>query len=151
MSSCNCCLSPLPLIVLYSVVSSAHCNVLLVIPSSKSLTDIYITEIDGVVCPPNISETDAGTLVKLAHRQRIASTTIKLILKRCTVHFITFSKNNSANRRWPEAQIIAAIWFGRLRSKSRSPCPEFGQNDVTIYCALRLPSLVDRHRSPGFG
>ena len=37
------------------------------------------TKIDGVVCPPNISETVAGRLMKLAHRQRIASTTIKLI------------------------------------------------------------------------
>ncbi len=40
---------------------------------------IYTTKIDGVVCPPNISETVAGRLLKLAHRQRIASTTIKLI------------------------------------------------------------------------
>ena len=43
---------------------------------------IYTTKIDGVVCPPNISETVAGRLVKLAHRQRIASTTIKLISKK---------------------------------------------------------------------
>ena len=41
--------------------------------------NIYTTKIDGVVCPPNISETVAGRLMKLAHRQRIASTTIKLI------------------------------------------------------------------------
>ena len=40
---------------------------------------IYTTKIDGVVCPPNISETVAGRLMKLANRQRIASTTIKLI------------------------------------------------------------------------
>ena len=56
-------------------------------------------KIDGVVCPPNISETVAGRLMKLAHRQRIASTTIKLIKKNITVHFINFSKNNSTNRR----------------------------------------------------
>ena len=62
---------------------------------------IYTTKIDGVVYPPNISETVAGRLMKLAHRQRIASTTIKLIFKKCTVHFINFSKNNSANRRSP--------------------------------------------------
>ena len=59
---------------------------------------IYTTKIDGVVCPPNISETFAGRLMKLAHRQSIASTTIKLILKKCTVHLSNFSKNNSANR-----------------------------------------------------
>ena len=60
---------------------------------------IYTTKIDGVVCPPNISETVEGRLMKLAHRQRIASTTIKLIPKKCTVDFSNFSKNNSANRR----------------------------------------------------
>ena len=53
---------------------------------------IYTNKIDGVVCPPNISETVAGRLMKLAHRQRIASTTIKLISKKITVHFINFSK-----------------------------------------------------------
>ena len=55
---------------------------------------IYTTKIYGVVCPPNISETVAGRHMKLAHRQRIASTTITLI-KKITLHF---SKNNSANR-----------------------------------------------------
>ena len=42
---------------------------------------IGTTKIDGVVCPPNISETVAGRLMKLAHRPSIASTTIKLISK----------------------------------------------------------------------
>ena len=42
---------------------------------------IYTTKIDGVVFPPNISETVAVRNVKLAHRPRIASTTIKLISK----------------------------------------------------------------------
>ena len=42
---------------------------------------IYTTKIDGVVCPPNISEAVAGRLMKLAHRPRIASTMIKLISK----------------------------------------------------------------------
>ena len=44
-------------------------------------SDIYTTKIDGVVCPPNISETVAVRTVKLAHRPRIASTTIKFISK----------------------------------------------------------------------
>ena len=44
-------------------------------------TAIYTTKIDGVVCPPNISETVAGRLMKLTHRPRIASTMIKLISK----------------------------------------------------------------------
>ena len=42
---------------------------------------IYTTKIDGNVCPPNISETVAVRTVKLAHRPRIASTTIKFISK----------------------------------------------------------------------
>ena len=45
------------------------------------LWHIYATKIDGVVCPPNISETVAGRLMKLAHLPRIASTMIKLISK----------------------------------------------------------------------
>ena len=42
---------------------------------------IYTTKIDGVVCPPNISESVATRIMKLAHRPRIASTMIKLISK----------------------------------------------------------------------
>ena len=42
---------------------------------------IYTTKIDGVVCPPNISETVATRIMKLAHRPRIASTMITLISK----------------------------------------------------------------------
>ena len=53
---------------------------------------IYTTKIDGVVCPPNISETVAGRLIKLAHRQRIASTTIKLISKTITVRLAILVK-----------------------------------------------------------
>ena len=49
--------------------------------SIKSAKLTYTTKIDGVVCPPNISETVAGRLMKLAHRPRIASTMIKLISK----------------------------------------------------------------------
>ena len=42
---------------------------------------LYTTNIDGVVCPPNISEKVAVRTVKLAHRPRIASTTITFISK----------------------------------------------------------------------
>ena len=45
------------------------------------IMDIYTTKIDGIVCPPNISETVAVRTVKLAHRPRIASTTITFISK----------------------------------------------------------------------
>ena len=37
----------------------------------SGIGSIYTTKIDVVVCPPNISETVAGRLIKLAHRQCI--------------------------------------------------------------------------------
>ena len=46
-----------------------------------TIATIYTTKIDGVFCPPNISETVAVRTVKPAHRPRIASTTIKFISK----------------------------------------------------------------------
>ena len=51
-----------------------------VIPWMKWLV-IYTTKIDEFVCPPNISETIAVRIMKLAHGARVASTTIKLISK----------------------------------------------------------------------
>ena len=60
---------------------------------------IYTTKIDGVVCPPNISETVAGKLMKLAHRQCIASTTIKLISTIFLLSILSMLVKNSANRR----------------------------------------------------
>ena len=42
---------------------------------------IYTTKIEEFVCPPNISETVADRIMKLAHSPRIASTMIKLISK----------------------------------------------------------------------
>ena len=61
---------------------------------------IYTTKIDGVVCPPNISETFAVRTLKLAHRPRIASLDNDQIHFKTnfTVYFINFIKNNSANR-----------------------------------------------------
>ena len=47
----------------------------------KKVAAIYNTKIDEFVCPPNISETVAVRIMKLAHRPRIASTMIKLISK----------------------------------------------------------------------
>ena len=43
--------------------------------------DYRTTKIEEFVCPPNISETVAVRIMKLAHRPRIASTAIKLISK----------------------------------------------------------------------
>ena len=52
-----------------------------IIYCSITLDTIYTTKIDEFVCPPNISETVAIRIKKLAHRPRIASPTIKLISK----------------------------------------------------------------------
>ena len=50
---------------------------------------IYTTKIDGFVCPPNISETLAVRIMKLAHRPPIASTMIKLISKPILLSFLS--------------------------------------------------------------
>ena len=73
---------------------------------------IYTTKIEEFVCPPNISETVAVRIMKVAHRPRIAcldndKTHFKTNV---TVHLTNFFfLNHSANRRWPSAQIAAAI------------------------------------------
>ena len=41
------------------------------------------------VCPPNISETVAVRIMKLAHRPRITSTTIKRISKRILLSILS--------------------------------------------------------------
>ena len=55
-------------------------------------TRIYTTKVDEFVCPPNISETVAVRIMKLAHvfnSPRIASTTIKLISKPILLSFLS--------------------------------------------------------------
>ncbi len=49
---------------------------------------IYTTKIDGVVCPPNISETVAVRTVKLAHRPLVSSRFIDASMYRDTCHAI---------------------------------------------------------------
>ena len=62
------------------------------------------------VCPPNISETVAVRITKLARRPRNCLYNDQTHLKtNFTVHFINFIKNNSANRRWLEAHIVAVM------------------------------------------
>ena len=59
----------------------------------------HVGHLDEFVCPPNISKTVAVRIMKLAHRPRIASTTIKLISKPVLLSiFISFSKTSSANQ-----------------------------------------------------
>ena len=62
---------------------------------------IYTTKIGTFVCPPHISETVAVTIMKLAHRPRIASTTKTLISK----------------------QILLSIWSILLRQFKRIGTP----------------------------
>ena len=50
---------------------------------------IYTTKIDTFVCPPNISETVAVRLLKLAHRSRIASTTKEIISKQILLSILS--------------------------------------------------------------
>ena len=50
---------------------------------------IYTTKIDTFVCLPNISETVSVTIMKLAHRTRIDSTTITLISKSILLSFLS--------------------------------------------------------------
>ena len=115
----------------------------------SSVSPIYTTKIDGGVCPPNISETVAGRTMKLAHRPRIASTMIKLNF---TAHFINFSKKTIKRIvADPKRKLSPPFDSADSVPSFGHPAPGFGQNAVAIYCALRLISLGDRDRSPGFG
>ena len=62
-------------------------------PNSRGFKEIKDTwepcQIDELVCPPNICETVAVRIMKLAHRPRIASTTIKLISKSILLAFLS--------------------------------------------------------------
>ena len=116
-------------------------------------TYIYIdtTKIDGVACPPNISETVAGRLMKLAHCPRIASTMIKLMSKPILLLILlilvkTIQRIVADPKRKLSPPFVSADSVPSL-SHPDPPYPGFGQNAVAIYCALRLFSLGDRDRS----
>ena len=80
---------------------------------------IYTTKIDEFVCPPNISETVAVRIMKLAHRPRIASATIKLISKPILLSILS---------------ILLKTTFGQ---KCKSSTPSVGFRFVDIFV---LPS-----------
>ena len=63
------------------ILTTTHTHACMHADKMHTLVLIYITKIDEFVCPPNIIETVAVKIMKLAHRPRIASTTIKLISK----------------------------------------------------------------------
>ena len=72
-------------VVISSFTSRSPAHTDTVIPST-----IYTTKIGEFVCPPNISEAVAVRITKLAHRPRIASTTIKLISKPILLSILLF-------------------------------------------------------------
>ena len=75
---------------------------------------IYTTKIEEFVCPPNISETVAGRITKLAHRPRIASTTIKLISKPMLLSILSILLNQLS-----ESALARAFRFDRFLTKHR--------------------------------
>ena len=85
------------------------------------------TKIDEHVCPPNISETVAVTIMTLAHRPRIASTMIKLSSKSILLSVLSILLNKiqpisvgpKANQSCGAetlSQFFCFRWFGKLRS-----------------------------------
>ena len=88
---------------------------------------IYTTIIDGVVCPPNISETIATRIMKLAHRPRIASTMIKLISK----------------------PILLPIWLILVKTIQRIVADPKRKLSLPYDSADSVPSLG--HHAPGSG
>ena len=88
--------------------------------------------------------------MKLAHRPRIASTIIKLISKPILLPILLILvKTIQRVVADPKRKLSPA--FDSADSVPSLGHPGFGQNAVAIYCALRLFSLGDRDRSPGFG
>ena len=115
---------------------------------------IYTTKIGTFVCLPYISETVADIIMKLAHRPRIASTTNKLISKQILLSILSILlKTIQRISAGPKRRSSPPFVYGDSADfiPSLSPSPGFGQNSVAIDCALRLPSLDDRDRSPVFG
>ena len=114
--------------------------------------NIYTTKIDGVVCPPNISETVAGRVMKLAHRQRIASTTIKLISKKILLAILsilvkTFQRIVADPKRklsppFDSADSVSSL--GHPAPGSDNMLPLF-----TVLCDY--PDLVTESGAPGSG
>ena len=112
---------------------------------------IYITKIDGVVCPPNITETVAGRLMKLAHRPRIASTTIKLISKPSVLPILLILVKTIQRIVADTKRKLSPPFYSAAPFPVWSPCHGFGQNAVAIYCGLRLSVWVTETVAPGSG
>ena len=113
---------------------------------------IYTTKIDGVVCPPNISEAVACRLMKLAHRQRIASTTIKLIsttkvLSILSILVKTFQRTVADPKRKLSPPFHSADSFSSLGHPAPGSC-----NMLPLFTVLcDYPVLVTETGAPGSG
>ena len=110
---------------------------------------IYTTKIDGVVCPPNISETVAGRLMKLAHRPCIASTMIKLISKPILLILVkTIQRIVADPKRKLSPPFDSPDSVPSLGHPAPGPCKMLSL--FTVLCDYSV-SRGDRDRSPGFG
>ena len=117
-------------------------------------TIIYTTKIDGVVCPPNISETVASRLMKLAHRPPIAPDNDQTHFKtNFTAHFINFSKNNSAFVADPKRKLSPPFDSADSISSLDHPAPGSGKMPllslVTLLCDYSV--WVTETGAPGSG
>ena len=109
------------------------------------------TKIDGVVCPPNIYETVAGRLIKLAHRQRIASTTIKLISIFFTVHLSFLVKTIQRIVADPKRKISSPFDSADSVPSVGHPAPGSG-NMMSLFTVLcDYPVSVTETGAPGSG
>ena len=113
---------------------------------------IYTTKIDGVVCPPNISETVAGRLMKLAHRQRIASTTIKLISTKVLLSILSILVNTFQRIvADPKHKLSPPFDSADSVSSLGYPAPVSG-NMLPLFTVLcDYPVLVTKTAAPGSG
>ena len=113
---------------------------------------IYTTKIDGVVCPPNISETVAGRLMKLAHRQRIASTTIKLISTKLLLSILSILvKTFQRIVTDPKRKLSPPFDSADSVSSLGHPAPGSG-NMLPLFTVLcDYPVLVTKTGAPGSG
>ena len=90
--------------------------------------------------------------MKLAHRQRIASTTIQLISTKILLSILSILvKTFQRIVADPNRKLSPPFDSADSVSNLGHPAPGFVEHAAAIYCDLRLPSLGDRDRRPGFG
>ena len=89
--------------------------------------------------------------MKLAHRQRIASTTINPFLKKCTVHFINFSKTFQRIVADPKRKLSPPFDSADSVSSLGHPSPGSG-NMLPLFTVLcDYPVLVTETGAPRSG